>query len=297
VNGQREVGSLSVPAPPALGSRRAAVLAACLAAVGFVLALVLQGVRGHVGSPPREHVFSAAVTYVGLATAGLALAVGLFLAAVMRIWRDEELGARRRRVRWWERLVITLVYATIASAAVAALVAVHGKLVSRLVRVQGRRGRGIAGRHRRPTAPEHVHWSFFAAVAVGALLGALVLALLYRRERGDDLRRASAGDALDRAAAAGIEELEAEPDPRRAVIRCYAAMEGSLTESGVPRQAAETPFEYLGRLLGTLEGGAHAAARLTPLFERAKFSRHEIDEAMRHDALEVVRSLRRELER
>jgi hypothetical protein len=294
VNRQREVGSLSVPAPPAIGSRRAAVLAACLAAVGFVLALVLQGVRGHVGSPPREHVFSVAVTYVGLATAGLALAVGLFLAAVMRIWRDEELGARRRRVRWWERLVITLVYAAIASVAVAALVSVHGKPASRLVRVGGR---SVAGRHRRPTAPEHVHWSFFAAVTVGALLGALVLALLYRRERGRDLRRASAGDALARAAAAGIDELEAEPDPRRAVIRCYAAMEGSFTESGVPRQAAETPFEYLGRLLGRLEGGAHAAARLTPLFERAKFSRHEIDEAMRHDALEVVRSLRRELER
>jgi hypothetical protein len=292
VNGQREVRSVSVPAPAAIGPRRTALLAACVVAVGFVLTLALQSVHGHVGSPPKEHVFSAAVTYVALAAAGLALAAGLCLAAVMRMWRDEELGQRRVRVRWWERLVILLVYAAIAGVAVAALASLRRNAARGRVPIRGRHG--VPRPNASPTAPEHVQWSFFAAVAIGALLGALVLAFLYRRESVQARRRPAEDDALARAATAGINELEAEPDPRRAVIRCYAAMEGSLRESGAPRLTAETPVEYLDRLLGGLAAGAEAAARLTPLFEQAKFSRHEIDEEMRQEALEAVRSLRRE---
>ena len=81
-----------------------------------------------------------------------------------------------------------------------------------------------------------------------------------------------------------IDDLEAEPDARRAVIAAYARMEGVLARHGLRRKPSETPLEYLRRILLGLTARADAVRRLTSLFEQAKFSRHDdrrVDEAGR----------------
>ena len=298
MNRQRQTSSLRVSAPASVALRWKVALAAFLVTVSFVLPLALQGVRGHVGSPPKERVFSVAVTYVGLAALGIAFGVGLCLAAARRLWRDQTQGGRRAKAAWWERLLFVAIYTAIAAASVVAVGALHrstGGRAAAAARHAG--GRPLIPGHRTPAAaPAYDRWSVFAALALGALLGAALLVLLYRREHVQAARGGSARDALAGAVSAGVDELETEPDPRRAVIRCYAAMERSLGAWGFPRGTAETPFEYLSRLLGRREAGADAAAALTPLFERAKFSRRTIDEGMRREALEAIRSLGRELE-
>jgi uncharacterized protein DUF4129 len=92
-----------------------------------------------------------------------------------------------------------------------------------------------------------------------------------------------------------LDDLRAETDPRRAVIAAYARMERSLAAHGVPRHRFEAPHEYLGRVLGELSGGRLAAARLTALFERARFSPHEIDAEMKAEAIEAIESLQADL--
>jgi|SRR6516165_9487613 len=93
-----------------------------------------------------------------------------------------------------------------------------------------------------------------------------------------------------------LDDLRAEKDPRRAVIATYARMERTLAGAGLPRGAAETPLEYLGRVLRELlHASADAVARLTALFERAKFSPHEIDSAMKRDAINALVAVRDEL--
>ena len=52
---------------------------------------------------------------------------------------------------------------------------------------------------------------------------------------------ATIGDAID--------DLEAEPDARRAVIAAYARMEAVLGRNGLRRAPSETPLEYLRRIL------------------------------------------------
>jgi hypothetical protein len=99
---------------------------------------------------------------------------------------------------------------------------------------------------------------------------------------------ASIGDAID--------DLEAEPDARRAVIAAYARMEGVFARHGMRRIPSETPVEYLRRLLLGLTSRADAVTRLTGLFERAKFSRHEIDGAMKQDAIDALRAIRDDLQ-
>jgi hypothetical protein len=59
---------------------------------------------------------------------------------------------------------------------------------------------------------------------------------------------------------------------------------------------SETPVEYLRRVLLELTDRADAVARLTDLFELAKFSRHEIDSSMKLDAIGALREIRDDLQ-
>jgi hypothetical protein len=120
-----------------------------------------------------------------------------------------------------------------------------------------------------------------------------------------------------------LDDIERDPDPRRAVIAAWARMERGLAAAGLPRTPAEAPFEYVARVLAAAidppgsvppgdPGGVPrtppalgvprtppvrpaAVHRLTDLFERAKFSRHTIDHAMRQEAVAALRAVRSDL--
>jgi hypothetical protein len=92
-----------------------------------------------------------------------------------------------------------------------------------------------------------------------------------------------------------LDDLRNEPDPRKAVIRAYARMERTLAARGLPREPFEAPLEYLARILGAVQASAHSVRRLTGLFERARFSPHEIDARMKNEAIDALSGLRAEL--
>jgi len=152
--------------------------------------------------------------------------------------------------------------------------------------------------HRAAVEPRF-EWTVFW-IAAGAILvggGWLYYAWRTRKKRRavpvDDERTvaedfaASIGDAID--------DLEAEPDARRAVIAAYARMEAVLARNGLRRRPSETPLEYLRRILLGLAARPDAVSRLTSLFEQAKFSRHEIDASMKQDAIGALREIRADL--
>ena len=99
---------------------------------------------------------------------------------------------------------------------------------------------------------------------------------------------ASIGDAID--------DLEAEPDARRAVVAAYARMEATFARHGLRRHPSETPVEYLRRILLGITARGEAVRRLTGLFEQAKFSHHEIDAGMKRDAIASLREIRADLQ-
>jgi hypothetical protein len=94
---------------------------------------------------------------------------------------------------------------------------------------------------------------------------------------------------------AGIDDLRRIPDPRRAVIACYARMEHLMSSSGIPRLLSDTPTEFLARVLQHRSVSAESASMLTTLFEQAKFSPHRVDEQMREEALVALERVRDEL--
>ena len=138
-----------------------------------------------------------------------------------------------------------------------------------------------------------------AGVALAAMIGIVVAQVLADRRRRRPPR--SPAERLVELLDDTLDDLEREPDPRRAVIGAWARMEAGLAAAGVPRRPSEAPFEYAARVLETALAPAagrlrpDSVHRLTGLFERAKFSHHDIGEADRDQAIAALRAVRREL--
>ena len=142
------------------------------------------------------------------------------------------------------------------------------------------------------------HFQWFPVFIIGSLVVGIggALAFLALRRRHEELERAPVREALAEVLSETLDDLRREPDPRKAVIGAYAKMERTLAARGFPRRESEAPLEYLGRILGIVEGSGHSARRLTRLFERARFSPHEIDQKMKDDAIDSLVGLRAQLE-
>ena len=143
------------------------------------------------------------------------------------------------------------------------------------------------------------HWvvALIGGSLIFAVVASLVAAIVWRRMRGSDWEREAAlSAALDEVLADTLDDLRAEQNPRRAVIRAFARMEKTFAAHGVAREPAETPRQYVERALDRLGVSSASVERLTKLYERAKFSRLEIDEGMKTDAIDALAGLRAELE-
>ena len=156
------------------------------------------------------------------------------------------------------------------------------------------------GAHKKAATSPAAHHAQLRLAPLLAILGAGGIAfaaflVAERRRRRRLPRDFNVAEALSDVLDETLDDLRTETDPRRAVIAAYARMERALAAHGFPRLRFEAPHEYLGRVLGELSGGRLAAAQLTALFERARFSPHEIDAAMKAEAIDAIESLQADL--
>lgn len=142
-------------------------------------------------------------------------------------------------------------------------------------------------------APDNPQFQWWVALGVTLAIGAIVANEWRRRPQRDGAE--GAADELDAVLTETIDELALDPDPRRAVIQAYVRMEAVLGAHGHARLPHEAPLEYLARVLRELDVRAEAAHALTELFERARFSQHEIDAAMRAEAIASLQAVRDDL--
>ena len=147
--------------------------------------------------------------------------------------------------------------------------------------------------------PDTLEFKWKAALGAGAVVAAAAAgAYVVARRRS----RASADDEPELAQELALvlddtlEDLRRERDARRAVIAAYARMERAFAAHGFPRRPFEAPLEYLARVLGNLQVRSSAVLDLTSLFERAKFSPHGVDEAMKDEAITALVAVRDDLE-
>jgi hypothetical protein len=273
-------------------------------ALTLLLALVAVASRahrpgGHAGSAPANP-----PTLIADYLSTLALVL-LPLGAVFLVW----VLAQRRlvmlqtgRANWRRTLVSVVAFGLVLAAAVYA-----ANLHRRSDRQQLATpsvASPLQGAKGKSTSASSVYRARFrwlpvlVLASVGLVLaGAAGVAVVRRRRNlGAWEEEARLAVALDEVLADTLDDLRAESDPRRAVIRAYARMERTFAAYGLPREEAETPLEYLARALESLRVSAFSVRRLTQLFERAKFSPHAIDSSMKDDAIEALVGLRAELE-
>ena len=154
-------------------------------------------------------------------------------------------------------------------------------------------GSGIALPQEAPVpAPFFITWTF-AVLALVAGCGALALTLCvafsdrlakWWEQHADD----AAPPPLTEAVEESLEDLRAEPDARRAIMRCYARFERAAAASGLERRPWHTPMEFMREALSRLPAPRGAVRALTGLFELARFSDRALGLAERDRALTAL---------
>jgi len=138
-------------------------------------------------------------------------------------------------------------------------------------------------------------WLAALAVLLLAAIAATAFFFATRRRKKQLQDDRELVESLHDVLAETLDDLRGERDPRRAVIAAYARLEHVLAAHGLPRRAAETQAEHIARILDELEVDKSAVQRLADLFQRAKFSQHEVDATMKDEAIETLEQLRDEL--
>jgi len=150
-------------------------------------------------------------------------------------------------------------------------------------------------------APPLITWTW-GALALAAGLGALAFALWVAfSDRLADWFESTAGDDAPRppltaAVEDSQDDLRVEPDPRRAIIRCYARFERAAADSGLARAPWLTPMEFMREALERLPLPRAAVPTLTRLFELARFSHRALGPAERDRALEALDEIKTAIE-
>jgi hypothetical protein len=266
-----------------------------------LLALVALGSRGsHPGAHYHAHQrqIPAAVGNDLLTLVIVVYAMGLVvLIAAFLMFRHEWIEPRSR---WLRDLVVTLVACSFLVLVLYRVVHVHarhgggGSHGYGLTGVGGTQTSGKLPQLPAPKQSAHFNWEFAVALVGLTLLTAAFF--LLRREPERPRSEAPVEEELTLAVEESIDDLRRERDPRRAVIAAYARMERVLRRHGRARRAAEAPYEYLTRILSDLRVRPEAVADLTELFERAKFSIHEIDAGMKAQAIAALVAVRDDLD-
>jgi hypothetical protein len=276
--------------PPGHGStkRGRRGLLPAVAAVALLGLVAAGSLRGPLGSGRgRPHYPADLVDSLLLLLLLAMLAAGVL--AILSLWPDRHLLAQRRRRGGSLSLILPM-------AAVLALWLLRDAL-------------GLGGGGDDPPANTYAPPSTLevptptdqpgvvplvvAGVALAAMVGLAVAQLVAERRRRQP--PPTPAERLVELLDDTLEDLEREPDPRRAVIAAWARMERGLAAAGLPRHPAEAPFEYATRVLEAALARPSSVQRLTGLFERAKFSLHPVGQADRVQAIAALRAVRREL--
>jgi Domain of unknown function (DUF4129) len=276
--------------PRAGSSRSLPVLAAGLVAVVAVAAVTRWLATVDVSSRTASTWASRAGTDLVGFLFVLALLVGAIWLVAAFFMGDAGPRApqHRRRRSPWTALVIGAGWIALALL----LVWLRGHLGNHAVALHGHTGAGGTRRSTTPVSPAagSVDWPVILALASVAAVGLAAWMLLPGRRRAGTAIAPPPTDAA--AGAFAVAEPNAEPlplDPRQAVLAAYHRLLGALRARGLARQASETPFEHVDRVLAG-EAAAGPARSVVSAFELARFSDHEITPATRDEALGALGS-------
>ena len=279
---------------------KAAGLAAGLIALLALVAMAARGTHpgtsGHVATRPVPN--SVQDGFITLLAVAYVVIIAAIIVAFLRYkdrWHDP--GSH-----WLKNFVLVLVLMGVLTA-IGYYAIEHGRLREQAAKVQRAQARPGNSRNRirhlpaTPARQAHFEWPLVLGIGGLVLLGGVWMYVRSRRRLAPLLADHGLEADMVSAIETTIDDLRSERDARRAVIAAYALMERTLARHGLARHRAEAPLEYLGSILRGLHVRESAVVSLTRLFEYAKFSGHEIDDAMKEEAIDALVAIRDDLQR
>lgn len=287
-------------------SRRRAGAAAAAAGLTVAVALVAMAGRAPLARSTPVNASSASAPTTALLTLLAGAGIVMLGALAVLLWQnrrrrgddDDELETQPLQVHWiWQLLSILFALAVGGALVAAAVIGTRSHNAVPTFVPGGAAGPALTA----PTTangsgagfvlPGWLPWTVLGIVVVALAVGVVALVRWLNPPVDASSERTAASAAVE----AAIGALEDSSDPRDAVIRAYAAMQGTLAAHGVVRSPSEAPREYLRRVLVANAGSEREARTLTGLFEEARFSTHPISERVRQIALAALGSLRARL--
>jgi len=213
-----------------------------------------------------------------------------------RAEREALLRHQLEPVPWWVRAIGLTVLAAMFVFQIAVVLAFIGEL--RKQAAAGGAGSPGGLRTLDTSALGQAHDDLTSITIALVVIAVIVVAALYLSFRWRILEQPTGVDAGGRRAAMAeavdlsLDAIRGEPDPRRAVIAAYVAMERSLSRAGMGRHRSEAPLEYLRRVIAAPTGASEDVRTVTLLFQHARFSHHVVEEAMRSRAIDSLGRIR-----
>ncbi len=276
----------------AVQPRRAVPLVLAVAGLLVVAALASHGspLTGSTGTGPTPRFFDYVFTTIALIMIAIAV---VFVTSIVGTKWDKPQG--RPAFGLWQFVVSLVTALALGWLLLHSHLHFNTKQLNRNAK-PAKHGRSIVPPEPSPIGRRSAHLRWDEIAIVGALLAAAgVAAFASRKAKPVKEWRFRSHEEVALALDESLDDLRREPDFRRAIIAAYARMERALAAAGIPRRPSEAALEFLARALQGLDASAEGVTRLTDLFEWAKFSPHQPDEAMRDEAIAALESLRDEL--
>ena len=121
------------------------------------------------------------------------------------------------------------------------------------------------------------------AIAIGAVAAILVvIIMLFKKQKIEE------GPTIEDIASQTIDRLKTEKDYRKTVIDCYKQMCDWMGNNGVKKDTYQTPREFAMASKGHLKMSPESLYSLTQIFEKARYSPHEINSDDKEKAIKYL---------
>ena len=137
----------------------------------------------------------------------------------------------------------------------------------------------------------------FAVILIFSILFGVIVAIslsrIYRTEKREITVQRSAREYVEEA----LYQVRIGKDVRGAILSAYKEMESLMRQHGVESKKYYTPREFERFALETLKISKKPVDTLTSLFELARYSKHEMNEEHRKEAIAALEAIRNEMEK
>jgi hypothetical protein len=272
-------------------------------AVAVLLAVTVIGLRtrgafSHTPDAAAAGASGAVLETAMVAGEGIALAAFIVLLVAARPHRRprDEQESERLIFPWWAKTAGVLLALGLLVTPLVVLLSLKVRKRTPVPPPLTQLTSPLTGSQPPNAAAQSSAWPLIAGMMI-AIAVVLTLTWLTRRRRlpGRPRDRVGRAAALAEALAAGSAALQANHEPRAAIIACYAAMERGFAAAGSAPAAADTPAEVLARATAAGNVRSWSAEVLTGLFRRARYSAEPMTSADSAAAAAALIQLRADL--